>query len=319
MAKKVKIKKRNVGIAVGFLVVIIIAIAGIFKWKAKLEYQSTDEYKLLEIGYTEEETKFLIENLKEEDLNKIIENKTLDDNIIKLLNEKYFMYRHLDDYLTFISNNPDKSLTDVVALVNVGADKKWYEGIKSSDTSKGVQLLVNKFYALDSSYEGNLTYIKNWYAYDSAKKMDDEAYHSFISMYNAASEDGFNLVINSSYRSYEEQQITYDDYRSRYGSEYADEYAARAGHSEHQTGLAIDIAIDSGYTIDDWDTSPKYKWLQENAYEYGFILRYPKGKEYITGYNYESWHYRYVGIDVATYIHENNITFDEYYAYFIEG
>lgn len=319
MAKKVKIKKRNVGIAVGFLVVLIVAIIGIFKWKAKLEYQATDEYKLLEIGYTEDETKFLIENLKEDDLNKIIENKTLDQNIIKLLNEKYFMYKNLDKYLTFINNNPDKSLTDVVALVNVGADKKWYDGVKAADTSKGAQLLVNKFHSLDSSFEGNLIDIKNWYAYDSAKLMDDEAYHAFISMFNAAKEDEFNLIINSSYRSYEEQQLTYDDYRSGYGSEYADEYAARAGHSEHQTGLAIDIAIDSGYTTADWDTSPKYAWLQENAYKYGFILRYPKDKEYITGYNYESWHYRYVGVDIATYIHENNITFDEYYAYFIEG
>ena len=125
MAKKVKIKKRNVGIAVGFLIVLIVAVIGIFKWKAKLEYQATNEYKLLEIGYTEDETKFLIENLKDEDLNKIIENKTLDQNIIKLLDEKYFMYKHLDKYLTFINNNPDKDLTDVVALINVRNKKKW--------------------------------------------------------------------------------------------------------------------------------------------------------------------------------------------------
>ena len=67
-----------------------------------------------------------------------------------------------------------------------------------------------------------------------------------------------------------------------------------------------------------FEESDAFKWLQDNAYKYGFILRYPKDLEYLTGYNYESWHYRYVGIEAATYIHENNITYDEYYAYFIE-
>ena len=252
-------------------------------------------------------------SIKSTGLNNVIENQILDTNIIKVMDEKYFIYDHLNDYLDFIKENPDTSLTDVVALINVGANKKWYEGIKNSDTTKGSQLLVNKFYALDSSFEGNsLVQIKNWYAYDSAKLMDEEAYYAFISMFNAAKEDGFNLIINSSYRSYEEQKLTYDDYKSRYGSEYADEYAARAGHSEHQTGLAIDIAIDSGFTTADWDTSPKYQWLQNNAYKYGFILRYPKGKENITGFKFEPWHYRYVGKEVATYLYQNNLTLEEY-------
>lgn len=319
MAKKVKIKKRNVGIAVGIVVVIVVAIIGGIKWKQKLDYQATNEYKLLTIGYTEEDTQFLLNNLKEDYLNKIIENEILDENIIKLFKQEYFLYKNLDNYLEYIDNNPGKQLSDVVAIINVSADKDWYDGTSATDTSKGSQLLVNKFHSLANDYQPNLVDIKNWYAYSSAKEMDEEAYYAFISMYNAAKEVGFSLVINSSYRSYQEQEEVYNDYKTRYGSEYADAYAARPGHSEHQTGLVIDIAIDSGYDKNTFDTSPKYEWLQNNAHKYGYILRYPKDKEYLTGYSYESWHYRYVGVDIATYIHEHNITFDEYYAYFLEG
>ena len=96
-------------------------------------------------------------------------------------------------------------------------------------------------------------------------------------------------------------------------SQTADTYSARPGSSEHQTGLAVDINA-----ADDWFNNTKEaKWLANNAYKYGFILRYPKGKEYITGYQYESWHYRYVGEKVAKYIYEHDITYEEYYATFI--
>ena len=103
-----------------------------------------------------------------------------------------------------------------------------------------------------------------------------------------------------------------------YGSEYADEIAARPGHSEHQTGLALDIFCTTNSNTKTFKDSEAYQWLLNNAYKYGFILRYPEGKENITGFTFESWHYRYVGTEIATYIYENDITFDEYYAYFTE-
>ena len=91
----------------------------------------------------------------------------------------------------------------------------------------------------------------------------------------------------------------------------------RAGYSEHQTGLALDI-VTYGASMDTFENTDEFKWLSDNAYKYGFILRYPKGKEKLTGYSYESWHYRYVGKDVAKKIHDLDITYDEYYAYYIE-
>lgn len=319
MAKKVRIKKRNVGIAGGVLVVIIVLIIGLVKWKEKLDYQATSEYKLLSIGYSEEDTTFLIENLDKQHLNNIIENRELNEDIIKFYKQEYFLEKNLDEYLNYVKENPGTSYTDVVAIINVGANKDWYDGSKSTDITKGSALLVNKFHSLDSDYQPNLVPIKNTYAYANAKEMDEDAYYAFISMFNAAQEDGFKLVMNYSYRNYQEQEETYNNFKSQYGTEYADGYAARPGHSEHQTGLAFDLIIDSDYDKTNFDTSPKFAWLQENAYKYGYILRYPKDKEHLTGYSYEPWHYRYVGVEIATYIHQHNITYDEYYAYFLEG
>ena len=94
--------------------------------------------------------------------------------------------------------------------------------------------------------------------------------------------------------------------------------AARAGHSEHQTGLSLDIFSKTDTTTSNFKNSLAYTWLTNNAYKYGFIERYPENKEDITGFSAEAWHWRYVGVDAATYIHENDITFDEYYAYYLE-
>lgn len=319
MNKKIRIKTGNVIIAVGILVVIIVAIIGIFKWKEKLDYQKTDEYKLLSIGYSEEDTSFLIDNLDKDYLAQIIKDKTLDENIIKFYKQEYFLEKNLEDYLNYAKEHDDLTFSEVVAIINVGADKDWYEDSKETDTTKGSSLLVNKFNSLPADYQPNLVKTSNWYAYPDADEMDEEAYYAYISMYNAAKEEGFNIAMYSTYRPYDEQEEIYNDYKAAYGSEYADSYAARPGHSEHQTGLVVDVLIDSNYTRENFDTSPQFDWLINNSYKYGFILRYPKDKEYITGYKYESWHYRYVGVEIATYIYEHNITFDEYYAYFIEG
>ena len=99
----------------------------------------------------------------------------------------------------------------------------------------------------------------------------------------------------------------------RWSKAKADTYSARAGTSEHQTGLATDVnSVSTSF-----ENSSAFKWLEKNSYKYGFILRYPKGKEHITGYMYEPWHYRYVGSEVAKVIKEKNITYEEYYATYI--
>ena len=132
-----------------------------------------------------------------------------------------------------------------------------------------------------------------------------------------AKEEGYTIRAVSAYRSYSYQANLYNNYVSKDGVSEADKYSARPGFSEHQTGLAIDV--DNGISnFNDFENTKEYKWMMENSYKYGFILRYPKDKEYITGYIYEPWHYRYVGVAIATFITQNNLTYEEYYFKYID-
>ena len=117
----------------------------------------------------------------------------------------------------------------------------------------------------------------------------------------------------SSYRSYQYQYNLYNRYVNTDGIEAADTYSARPGYSEHQTGLAVDV-YNGKEDFTNFEKTKEYNWMQDNAYKFGFILRFPKDKVLETGYQYESWHYRYVGKEIAKYIHDNNLCFEEYYA-----
>lgn len=148
------------------------------------------------------------------------------------------------------------------------------------------------------------------------KGEDPKAKAAFEKMAAAAkSEGGFELVAFSGFRSYEYQQTLYNRYVNRDGKDAADRYSARPGYSEHQSGLAFDIGEKGKEDL--WLTSAfgeseAGKWLVNNAHKYGFILRYPKGKEDITGYMYESWHFRYLEGDTAIKVYEAGVTLEEY-------
>ena len=147
------------------------------------------------------------------------------------------------------------------------------------------------------------------------KGEDPKAKAAFEKMAAAAKNEGFELVAFSGFRSYEYQQTIYDRYVSRDGKDAADRYSARPGYSEHQSGLAFDVGEKGKEDL--WLTSAfgesaAGKWLVNNAHKYGFILRYPEGKEDITGYMYESWHFRYLEGDTATKVYEAGVTLEEY-------
>ena len=153
-------------------------------------------------------------------------------------------------------------------------------------------LLVNKKYGLPANFGGGI---------------DPTALSNLHTLQADAKAAGFNIPTLSAYRSYETQRVLYNNYYARDGS-FADTYSARPGHSEHQTGLAFDVgSIDNNY-----GNTEAGKWLNLNCMNYGFIIRYPKGKENITGYQYEPWHIRYVGVSVATDIMNRKITLEEY-------
>jgi D-alanyl-D-alanine carboxypeptidase len=130
-----------------------------------------------------------------------------------------------------------------------------------------------------------------------------------------ASAAGIYLTVLSGYRSYATQELTYNNFVARDGEERANQYSAKPGHSEHQTGFAIDFDDGAGcalYTC--FADTAAGQWLAANAWQYGFILRYPLGSEGITGYEFEPWHYRYVGVEVATAMHNKGIaTLEEFF------
>lgn len=183
---------------------------------------------------------------------------------------------------------------------------KGFKGvIKDGITYIDGYLIVNKTYSLPSSYGTSLT---------STTK------NAFNKMQAAAKLDGINIYIASGFRSYQTQNRLYNNYVARDGKAKADTYSARPGHSEHQSGLAFDICShdldgQNACINSNFDNTDQAKWLAQNAYKYGFILRYPKGKTNETGYKYESWHFRYVGTDLSTKLYNNGdwLTMENYF------
>ena len=173
-------------------------------------------------------------------------------------------------------------------------------------------IIVNKTYPLPSTYQPQNPYkpITSDYIYGE-DYIEKEVMEAYLNMKDEALKQNINLKITSGYRSYKVQVDLYNNYMNRDGKEAADTYSARAGFSEHQSGLCFDL---NGTNPNFIETS-EGKWLNDNAYKYGFILRFPKGKEDKTGYMYEGWHFRYVGVELATKLYNNGnwISLEEYY------
>lgn len=189
-----------------------------------------------------------------------------------------------------------------ISKTNKGNTIKKYYGITYIDDV----IIVNKTYSLPSNFAPNNLSTINGYI-----KVVDYVKDAFNALKSDSASLGLNIYASSGYRSYSDQNYIYNNYVKLDGQENADTYSARAGHSEHQTGLAIDLnTVDSSF-----ENTNESNWLKENCYKYGFIIRYPKDKDTITGYMYEPWHIRYVGKDLATKLYNNGewITLEEYF------
>ena len=309
--KRLKLKKKVWYILVT-IIFIPIFIISFFKVKANYEYKKTYEYRFIQSGYSKEEYQTLA-NFFDDDYLEVLLKNNKDEDLLKIVSNKHFILENLERYQKLYNRNKNMDIDEIILNINLNLDYDYYEEINSTDISKDTLMLVNKYNKLPEDYEpDDLVTVAVKYRWGDGKLLRKEVYESFVKMWDAAYADGIYLVINLGYRSYADQEAIYNRLMNQRNRKYADGIAARPGHSEHQTGLAIDI-FDRNNT--DFGNSDANSWLQENAYKYGFIQRYTEDSVAITGFSAEDYHYRYVGKEDAKKIFDQKITFDEYYLY----
>ena len=273
---------------------------------------NTKDYilKLHDIGYSKKSISYLLDNLKKNELTEFL-NRKLIDNFDSYITNNLFKFSKLDRYLKY---KQKKKLTvdQAIYRVELNLDKEYYTDSTIIKNPNDITVLTNKYLEIPEDYlPDDLVdmaddYANNMYGQLQLRK---EAYDEFVRMVDDAKKEDINFYAESAYRDYEYQEIVYQNYLNENGEEKANKYAAKPGFSEHELGLAIDLA--NIWTIE--ETDKEYKWIEKNGYKYGYIFRYKKQWEDITGYAAESWHIRYVGVDVATDVHNKNMSYEEYY------
>lgn len=315
-------KKRNVKVHFGNLILVIFVI-GIFAYGGFYVYKNflSDEEnvgsnpvesnnkvdskvnkKLKELGYSNSDIEIIEKNLSSDVIDKIEEKY---DDLASFSSVKYFHIENIERYQT-LSDSSSYEPEEVVMRVNTQIDRDFYTDVKIVEDPDDPFVLVNKYFEVPQDYEpSDLVSVGN------GQKMRSEAAEHVNKLLKDINADELYLQAQSGFRSIDLQTRLYNNYVSRDGVAEADTYSARPGSSEHHTGLAIDLSHD-GTLEETFENTKQFEWLEKNAHKYGLILRYPKDKVYMTGYMYEPWHYRYVGVEVATLIKNEGITYEEY-------
>lgn len=273
--------------------------------------------KLSDKGYNKNTINFILKNMTPKEITAML-SKEYDKDFEEYITLDLFDYNKYKRYVSYQEKHNDLKLDDIVTRVELNLDKDYYEDTKKIKNPDDIIVLVNKYRYLDENYEPkDLVDMDDEFANnsDNQKRLRKEPYIWFKKMVKDAKKVGISFYAESAFRTYNYQEIIYNSYLSVYGRANTDAVAARPGHSEHQTGLTVDLA--NIWTLK--EGMEEYEWVKKNAHKYGYIIRYEPDKEDITGYGAESWHIRYVGKDIATYIYKHNITFDEYYVKFINN
>lgn len=226
----------------------------------------------------------------------------------------YYNKENEKRYESYKEKNPGISNDDIVWMVNANIDNEFYTNTKQIQSVDSDLLLVNKYNKLPDDYVP-----KNLVQLDSGHYVTADTKAAFDKIKDDATKKGYRIGVASAYRSISSQKYLYNKYLKEDSQEKVDTYSSRPGYSEHHTGEAIDL-IGSFGSIEEFEQTKESKWIEDNAYKYGFIIRYKKGFEKITGYEYEPWHIRYVGVKIATEMKEKNInTLEEYYEKYIKN
>ena len=294
MKRKKKLKTKNFLV---FIIIIILIITSIIYGINKSKNNNTNSKEQNKI-----ENKDKVNNTKE-----LTELEKAKKDLA------YYKDEYENAYKEYREKNKDLSIEKVITNVNIGLNYDYYTHTKATKDLNTNTILVNKYNYLTEDYvPENLQTVDKKYS-SKTLQLVDYAKEAFEELSEAASKENYTVLAMSSYRSYQYQYNLYNRYVNTDGIEAADTYSARPGYSEHQTGLAVDV-YNGKEDFTNFEKTKEYNWMQDNAYKFGFILRFPKDKVLETGYQYESWHYRYVGKEIAKYIHDNNLCFEEYYA-----
>lgn len=257
--------------------------------------------RLQEMGYTEEQVLSLFDKLKFYEISPLL-----------VFDFQTDLQPYIDDCIA----NADKNSQTHFSLTN--SYRVPYGTTLPVNNPGSYDMLVNKTYYLDSSYvPSQVTDLSIRYA-ASGLQLESSAAEALKELCEAGKAMGLTVYASSAFRNYEHQENLYNRYVKANGAEEADRTSARPGFSEHQTGLCVDLAAGGeNEGLGSFKDTDEFVWTAANSAEYGWILRYPEGKEQITGYDYEPWHYRYVGKDIAQKVVASGLTYDEYYMLFI--
>lgn len=254
--------------------------------------------RLKDKGYVEDQILNLYKNLRFVDLTPLL---VFDYQVLE--------QGYIDDCLA----HPENSRSSFVLTHSYYTP---YENTKAADPSR-VDKLVNKTWYLDSSFVPEELTALSVHAGATGTQLSKEAADAMEEWAAGGKSVGVSFYASSSYRSYDSQSALYDNYVFLHGQEQADRESARPGFSEHQTGLTVDVTA-VGDESKDFSETSAFMWASTNCMDYGWILRYPENKEDITGYEYESWHYRYVGKELAQALYKTGMTYDEFWSLYLK-
>jgi len=224
----------------------------------------------------------------------------------------FFLETNRTRYTAYQAGNPGLPFEKVLAFVNVRVDKGFYNDIVTVDDPDSISVLVNKNFALPQGYVPS-----DLVSVGGNHRLRAEVAEQLEKMRAEMNSLGFRIFVVSTYRTHQSQANRHSNAARSFGIESADRQYARAGHSEHQTGLAVDLLQRTNVrnmSQARFQDTAEFAWLTENAHRYGFILRYPNEYRDIHGFIFEPWHWRYVGVDIATAMYDEGIAlFEEYY------
>lgn len=269
--------------------------------------------KLLDKGYSNSDVSIILTHGDDSDVSEFAKRDR-----VKYLEEFYeYPYAKIKYYDRYVQYSYETGEDEKTTVLHIGLnmDKKEYDDAINIKRFS-YMMLVNKYHYLSDDFIPiDLVEVPEDYRGSDAVLANSTALKSMIQLIEAANVEGLKPVIADCYRSHEDMVEIAEFYRKWYGDSYVDNYIAKPGYSEHQTGLSFDMA---SATVKTFSNSNEYKWMVDNAHKYGFIARFTKRGESLTGYRAEAGHFRYVGKEAAEYIYKNRITFEEYYVSFLD-